>query len=164
MNKKSGEILLNDLGRITEKTLTTSCRSVHPNERSKVALFLRENVMNAEKAPLPESLTLKNIFKGEVQVPSNVSLFFKYLIAGPDSRKWKQTIKQKLVSSISQDTMYVATPGLKKSRKHLIVGLALNSLTGSTKVIETMSRLGHCISYHTIKEIENEMTTEAKKV
>ena len=60
--------------------------------------------------------------------------------------------------------MYVATPGLKKSRKHLIVGLALNSLTGSTKVIETMSRLGHCISYHTIKEIENEMTTEAKKV
>ena len=62
MNKKSGEILLNDLGRITEKTLTTSCRSVHPNERSKVALFLRENVMNAEKAPLPESLTLKKYF------------------------------------------------------------------------------------------------------
>ena len=30
----------------------------------------------------PESLTLKDILKGEVHLPSNLSLFFKYLIAG----------------------------------------------------------------------------------
>ena len=62
----------------------------------------------------PENLTLKDIFKGKVQVPSNTSLFFKYLMAEPDSRRWKQTIKQKRISSISQDTVYASTSGLKK--------------------------------------------------
>ena len=36
------------------------------------ALLLRESIINAEKTPLPESLTLKDILKGEIQVPSNV--------------------------------------------------------------------------------------------
>ena len=107
--------------------------------------------MNAEKTPLPENLTLKYTLKG------------KYLIAGPDSSRWKQTIKQKRISSISQDTVYAATSGLKKTQKHLTVGLALNSLTGSSKVVEVMCRLGHCASYHTIKEIEIEMTIEVTK-
>ena len=66
-----------------------------------VALLLKENIMNAVKTPLPESLTLKYILKGEVEVQSNVSLFLKYLLAGPDSRRWKQTIKPKRISSIS---------------------------------------------------------------
>ena len=52
---------------------------------------------------------------------------------------------------------------LKKTKKYLTVGLALNSLTGSRKVVEMMSRLGQCVSNHTIKEIENEMTIEAIK-
>ena len=120
-----------------------------------VALLLRENIMNAEEAPLSESLTWKDILKGKVQVPSNVSLFFKYLIAGPDSRRWKQTMKQKRISSICQDTVYAVTSGLKKPWKHLTVGLELNSLTGSRKVVEMMRRLGYCASYNTTKEIEN---------
>ena len=37
-----------------------------------VALLLRESIMNAEKTLFPESLTLKDILKGEVRVPSNV--------------------------------------------------------------------------------------------
>ena len=44
-----------------------------------------------------------------------------------------------------------------------MTGLSLNSLTGSRKLVEMMCRLGHCTSYHTIKEIENEMTIEATK-
>ena len=45
----------------------------------------------------------------------------------------------------------------------MTVGFSLNSLTGSRKVVEMMCRLGHCASYHTIREIENEMTIEATK-
>ena len=83
------------------------------NQIREVALLLRESIINAEKTPLPESLTLKDILKGEVQVPSNLSLLFKYLIAGPDSKIWKQTIKQKRISSISQDAVCAATSDLK---------------------------------------------------
>ena len=64
-------------------------------------MLLIENIMIPEKTRLPENVTLKDIHKGEVQVPSNVSLFFKYLITGPGSRKWKQTTNQKRISSIS---------------------------------------------------------------
>ena len=119
--------------------------------------------MNAEKTPILENLTLKDILKGEVQLLSNISLFFKYLIAGPDSRRWEQTIKQKYINSISQDKVYAATSGLKKPKKHLTVDLALNNLTGSRKMVEMMYRLRHCASFHTIKEIENEMTAKSVK-
>ena len=54
-------------------------------------------------------------------------------------------------------------PFLEKKKKNLTLGLVLNSLTGSRKVVEMMSRLGQCVSTHTIKEIENEMTIEATK-
>ena len=53
-----------------------------------VAFLLRENIMNAETTPLLENSALKDILKGEAPVPPSVS-FFKYLIAGLVSRKWK---------------------------------------------------------------------------
>ena len=39
----------------------------------------------------------------------------------------------------------------------------MKSLTGSRKVIEILSRFGHCISYHAVEEIETELTFEANK-
>ena len=44
-----------------------------------------------------------------------------------------------------------------------MLGLALKSLPGSKKVIEMMNKLGHYVSYHTVEEIETEMTFEATK-
>ena len=43
-------------------------------------------------------------------------------------------------------------------RKHVMLGIAMKSLTGSKKVLEMLNRYGHCISYHTAEEIETEMT------
>ena len=100
--------------------------------------------MNAEKTPLPESLILKDILEGKVQVPPKYHYSLNVSYLGQ-------------INSISQDTVYAATSSLKK-KKNLTLGLALNSLTGSRKVVEMMSRLGQCVSNHTIKEIENEMT------
>ena len=39
----------------------------------------------------------------------------------------------------------------------------MKSLTGSRKVIEILNKLGHCVSYHTVEEVETEMTFEANK-
>jgi len=44
-----------------------------------------------------------------------------------------------------------------------MVGVAVKSLTGSRKVIEMLNKLGHCASYHTVEEIETELTFEATK-
>ena len=40
-------------------------------------------------------------------------------------------------------------------------GLALKRLTRSGKVVQVMNRLGHCINYHAIEEIETEATFES---
>ena len=55
---------------------------------------------------------------------------------------------------MSEDVAFAATAGLKKSKKHLMHEVTLTSLTSSRIVIEIMNRLGHCVSYHTIKEVE----------
>ena len=82
-------------GNIVNSSLMTSKEALRKHlqvadqstQIKEVALLLREKALNAERTPLLESLTLKYILKGEVQVPSNVTLFFKYLIPGPDSTR-----------------------------------------------------------------------------
>ena len=39
----------------------------------------------------------------------------------------------------------------------------MKSLTGSQKVIEILNRLGHCVSYNLVEEIETELTYAAKE-
>ena len=64
---------------------------------------------------------------------------------------------------MSEDVVSAATPGLKKPQKHLVLGIALKSLTGSRKIIEIMNRLGHSASNHTIEEAVTEAKFESAK-
>ena len=41
-----------------------------------------------------------------------------------------------------------------------MLGLALKKLKSSRKVIEILNRLGHCIRYSTIEELETELTLQ----
>ena len=53
---------------------------------------------------------------------------------------------------------FATLSGRKIPGKHLKLGIAVKSLTGSRKVIEMLNRYGHCSNYHMIEEIETEMT------
>ena len=128
-----------------------------------IALLLREEINKAERCALPNDMKLDDILKGEVEVPDLVITFFQNLIGGPDTRRWKSTSKNIRIKSLSEDAVFATTAGLKKPQKHLMLGIALKSLTGSRKVIEIVNRLGHCASYHTIQEIETETTFESAK-
>ena len=128
-----------------------------------VALILREAIMTAETKTLPDNLTLKDIFKGEVEVPPVVNTFFSYLIAGPDRRNWSNPRKSQRIKSISQDAIFSSTNGVKKPHKHLQLALALKGLTGSKKTIDVLNRHGHCVSYSTTEELETELTYEATR-
>ena len=128
-----------------------------------IALLLREEINRAERFPLSNNLKTKDIKRGEVTVPELVTNFFQNLIGVPDVRRWESNFKKIRIKSMSEDAVFAATAGLKKPQKHLILGIALKNLTGSRKVIEIMNRLGHCVSYHTVKEIEKEATFESTK-
>ena len=128
-----------------------------------VAFKLRQEIMNASSIKLPEHLKVEDIFKGEVEVPDLVQNFFKYLIGGPDSRKWDLESRKRRIKSISEDVVFSTTSGIKKPSKHLQLGLAIKNLTGSRKVVEILNRMGHCVGYSTVAERETELTFEANK-
>ena len=51
----------------------------------------------------------------------------------------------------------------EKTGKHLKLGMIIKSLTGSRKVIEILNRLGHCLSYNLVEEIETQLTYAANE-
>ena len=103
----------------------------------------------------------KVIFKGKVEVPDLVQNFFKYLIGGSDSRKWGLESRKRRIKSISQDIVFSTTSGIKNLSKHSQKGLAIKSLTGSRKVVQILNRMGNCVSYSTVEELETELSFEA---
>lgn len=111
-----------------------------------VAFALRQIIFDADYTPLPA-----------------VRLFFTHLIGGSDDRTCSSNSKQRRIQSISEDVIFATTSGRKKPSKHLKVGLAIKSITGSKKFIEVMNRLGHSASYSTIQELETELTFHATK-
>ena len=129
----------------------------------KVAFKLRQEIMNASSIKLPEHLKVEDIFKGAAEVPDLVQNFFKYLIGGTDSCKWDLESRKRRIKSIGQDLVFSTTSGIKKPSKHLQLGLAIKSLTGSRKAVEILNRMGHFINYSTVEELETELTFEANK-
>ena len=124
---------------------------------SDAALALREDLRKQSPEKLPENLKIADIFQGEVNVPDNLHLFLNYLISGPDRRNQSSSNKQRRIKSIGEDIIYVVSSGARIPAKHLPVGLAMKSLTGSRKVIEVLNRLAHSISYSAVEETETEL-------
>ena len=102
--------------------------------------MLWRSIFEQEKTPLPECIKVQDILKGEVDTLENVKDFFTYLIAGPDARSQLAPSKIRRVESLCQDAIYTATNGIKKPSKHLQLGLAVKSMTGSKKVIKILNR------------------------
>ena len=50
--------------------------------------------------------------------------------------------------------MFSVTNGRKKSLKHLKLGLAVKSMTGSKKLIGMLNRYEHCVIYTTTEELK----------
>ena len=78
-----------------------------------VAYALRSVILKAQKTPLPENLTIKDILQGEVQVPDIVNNFLDNLICGPDIQRAKSSSKVRRVKSVGEDVIFALASGLK---------------------------------------------------
>ena len=110
------------------------------NKVREVAFILRKEIMEAEKTDLPQNLRLEDLMSGEVQIPDILLQFMTLLITGPDKRRGYTPSKQRRSKVICQDIICATTAGNKKPSKHLILGMAMKSLTGSSKVIDILNR------------------------
>ena len=114
--------------------------------------------MQADCTPLPSTVSLEDICKDEVNTPEDLVKFFRYLVGGPYVGRELTAAKNYRITSISEDVVSAATSGRRRPAKHLQIGMAIKSETGSKKVVTMLNRLGHCINYNGIEELETELT------
>lgn len=124
----------------------------------KAALLLRKSVLQAEKKKLPHNLTIQHLQDGEISVPQDLLDFYSTLIAGNNRRRKNNQKCIRQVKSYCEDVVYSIYNGKIKTSKHIMLGMALKSLTSSRKIIDIIHRYGHCISYPGVEELETEAT------
>ena len=97
--------------------------------------------------------------------PTSVYLFLSELMR-QDSKGELSTQASRTVESFACDIVHSVTRGKVLQRKHVLLGLGLHNLTGSRKIVDIINKLGHCIPYNLICEINTaqaESSLEASK-
>ena len=89
--------------------------------------------------------------------PESLSGFLRTLLAGsddPDRADSGTERVQRLVQSFGQDIVYAVTCGKMKPTKHIALSFSVKSLTGNVELISILNRLGHCVAYSQMQEID----------
>ena len=107
---------------------------------------------------LPQNLSASVLNKGQGQSPPHLIHFFRIPYTGSEEQATDKM--ERLISSVADDAVYATTRGQIKPGKHLTLGVALNSMTGSRKIVDILSRFGQCIGYHTVEAIETDLATD----
>ena len=66
---------------------------------------------------------------------------------------------KRCTESSSQDALFVIKRGHVKPQKHVAVGIAVKSMTGSKQLVTILNRLGHCINYSQVEELETSLAS-----
>lgn len=129
------------------------------------AFVLRSEILKASRKPLPSKLTMKDITDGEIESPELLVFFLKCLISGPTLKKTRTFTEKKKnrLSSIASDVVYSVMGGRFRPAKHMELGLVVKTIAGSRKLLEILNRLGHCVSYNVVEELETELTFTASE-
>lgn len=143
-----------------DKVLTDFVES-EENKVQNVAYNVRNSINAIKPNKLPAKITVDDIIKGECEVPEKLFNFMCDLIQGPDYRRRNSDDDLVKIKSICQDIIYCTTKGRIKPSKHLMLGLAVKSMTNSRKLLTMLNNYGSTVSYNIAEELETEMTTIA---
>ncbi|XP_018358131.1 PREDICTED: uncharacterized protein LOC108757918 isoform X2 [Trachymyrmex cornetzi] len=131
-----------------------------------VAAKLREEILNSTTTKLPDDCTAEDLIRGECDnVPELLTCFLETLLWGDVSdhlsrkaRENKRKNNDLAIFSLGQDLIYATSSHKIKTSKHITLGLAVKSLCNSKKIINLLSKYGHCCSYTILEELETELT------
>ena len=142
----------------TEEAIRLSDKQNIQTKIRDVALFLRREILQADYKPLPNTVSLEDIRKREVNTPKDLVKFLRYLIGGPYVGRELTAAKTYRIKSISEDVVFATISVRRRPAKHLQIGMAIKSLTGRKKVVTMLNRLGHGINWNGIEELETVLT------
>ena len=95
-----------------------------------------------------EGWSVKNIMKGEVDIPENLQSFTGSEFGPCFARKTR------LTNSSSADDIFACSGGKLIPGKHLSLGLALKSMTRIKSAVSLLKRFGHCIGDETVRRMD----------
>ena len=144
-------------------TSTTSYFFDSTHVVNKAARILREE-MSAKFKEFPQPKwppTHEELRSERFEPPAKLLSFIETLLTATTGRASRSKKTTRLARSISQDIVFIYCQGKVLQPKHLLLGLGLHNLTGSRKIIDIVNKLGHCINYNTVCDIE---TSQAELV
>ena len=119
------------------------------------ASLLRNEILTLESTPFQSSMTVNDIMGGEVKIPENLKYFYQKLYTGDDDMDATlNPKKQRLIESSSADAVFACSGSKKLPGKHIGLGLAIKSMTGSRNVVTLLNRYGHCASIETLRRVD----------
>ena len=83
-----------------------------------------------------------------------LKLYYENLLSPASVHHGTSLTAERLIDSFTQDIMYAVSKREFLTLKHASVGLGLHSLTGQKLPLQVLSRLGHCMTYDQICEVE----------
>lgn len=101
---------------------------------------------------MPDLIDENALDKGVCDIPKWLELFWKTALSGV-GKKAKDRVNR-LSRTYASDSIYCITLGRVKPRKHILLGVAIKSITGSEKVMKILNRLNYCISDAQVRELE----------
>ena len=108
--------------------------------------------------PLPWPPSSTYLLSKQRGIPPLLLIFTKAL----SSKKNSTFRSERLIDSLCHDICYNLTNEQWKTLKHLLLGMSLRHITGSSKVVTFLDRLGHCVSHSTFLELEKAMCDSVK--
>ena len=108
-----------------------------------------------------------DVTEDKVNVPNSLFNFLVWVLLGDVTECTPVSLERiplashsdrRLVYSLAQDLIHCTTGGRKKTPKHVALPLAVKHMTGSTKLVTLLNRLGHGLSATQVREIETGMS------
>ena len=105
---------------------------------------------------------IDDLCSGSGKVPKILSTFYGSIIEPKESKRNENT--QRLITSFSADMIHAVTHGKVLTDKHFLLGLGIHNITGQKKTVLILKRLGHCVNYNKVCEIETAQAEVAQAV
>ncbi|XP_034096209.1 uncharacterized protein LOC117562482 [Gymnodraco acuticeps] len=148
------------------ETGRTKCQTTHEDTRTlyTAALFLKRLLSDTPgmSCPWPPTSENVNVTESQTVVPIGLYNLLSWIIGSTEEPTLDHYVNidddvHLKVLSVCQDIVYLASKGRKQTPKSLALGLTVRHLTGSSRIVSLLNRLGHCASWDTVLSLDTSL-------
>lgn len=112
--------------------------------------------------PWPPTAEDLNVTEAQTVVPLELYNLVSWIIGATEEPTLEHFVNiaddlHLKVLSVCQDIVYLASKGRKQTPKSLCLGLTVRHLTGSSRIVSLLNKLGHCASWDTVLSLDTSL-------